>query len=97
MSDQARAALVVANDVRVRRAALKRQLAAGEVTLAEALADPVCAKANLATILMCVPNMGRTTTNVVLKRIGASPFTLVGALTVRQRGLLGTLRAGRWT
>jgi hypothetical protein len=90
------AALVVANEVRVYRAGLKRDVKAGRVRWTVALDDGMCVSMKVVDLLMAVPKVGRVKAHKVLVRCRVSPSKSVGGLTERQRAeLVAALPGGR--
>ncbi|MFV1152021.1 integration host factor, actinobacterial type, partial [Klebsiella pneumoniae] len=79
-----------ANDIRVRRAQLKKDLKAGRVSIIELLADPpeYVATAKVFDMLLAVPKYGRVKVNKVLTQCRVSPSKTIGGLSERQRGEL---------
>lgn len=75
LHDQRREALRRANKVRSARAEIKRQLAAGEVTLAQLLSDPPPAiySATIGTVLEWVPGIGHWRSGRILATGHGSP------------------------
>lgn len=86
-------ALAKANDVRVRRADLKRELRAGRVHVRDVLLDPPewAETMKVVELLLAVPKHGRVKVNKVVVRSGISPSKSLGGLTVRQRAELVSL------
>lgn len=82
-------ALEVANRVRLRHVALRRELGAGEITLAEALADPR-AEGNLTLerLLTGQRRWGPARARTMLARLGIFGSLRVDQLTARQRDRL---------
>lgn len=80
-------ALEVANDVRTRRARLKKDLRAGRTTIQDVLLEPPewCATAKLMDVLLATPKYGRVKVNKLLRTVGVSPSKTVGGLSQRQR------------
>ena len=80
-------ALQRANDIRTRRAQLKRDLRAGTVSIHQMLADPpeYLATAKVVDMLLAVPKYGRVKANKVLQQCRISPSKTVGGLSDRQR------------
>jgi len=83
-------ALARANDVRSRRARLKRDLKAGRRSIEEILSDPpeYLASATILDLLIWTPKRRRITANKVLLHCRISPSRTVGALTERQRRVI---------
>lgn len=96
-ADQARDALRHANDVRVRRAQLKRDIGAGRVTVASVLLDPpeYAAAMRVLDLLLAVPYVGRSRAGTALNGCGVSALRSVGGLSERQRVVLAGLLAER--
>lgn len=80
-------ALVQANEVRTRRAQLKRDLKAGRVKIHDVLLEPPeCVEtAKVFDILLAVPKYGRVKVNKVLVQCRMSPSKTVGGMSQRQR------------
>jgi len=88
-------ALRRANDIRVRRAQLKRALKSGEVGIDEILRDPpeYVETAKVFDMLMAVPKFGRVKAARFLNQCRISQSKTVGGLSERQRAeLVGLLR-----
>ncbi len=88
-------ALARANDVRTRRARIKRDLKAGRVQIHGLLLDPPeCLQtAKVMDILLAVPKYGRVKANRILTHCRISPSKTIGGLSERQRDeLVGYLR-----
>jgi hypothetical protein len=85
--DQRKRALQQANEIRSRRAALKRELRAGRVKIQELLMNPPAylLTAKVVDMLMAVPKIGRVKANKVLKHCRVSPSKTFGGLSERQR------------
>ena len=93
--DQRMDALKRANDVRVRRAKLKKDLKAGRVSIHVLLLDPpeYVLTAKVFDMLLAVPKYGRVKVNKVLQQCRISPSKTIGGLSQRQRSeLVGQLR-----
>lgn len=80
-------ALRRANDIRMRRSRLKRDLKAGREQLAPLLLDPpdYLLTAKLWDLLLAVPRLGRVKVNHLLRCKHISPSKTVGGLSERQR------------
>lgn len=76
--------------MRSRRAALKRAVKTGDVTLAEALEsdDPASARMRVSELLASLPGMGRVGASQAMARLGIAPGRRVGGLGPRQREAL---------
>lgn len=83
-------ALQRANDIRTRRAQLKRDLRAGHVAIHSLLLNPpeYLETAKVFDMLLAVPKYGRVKANKVLQQCRISPSKTVGGLSERQRGEL---------
>ncbi len=88
-------ALRRANEIRVRRAQLKKDLKAGSARIEEILDDPpeYVGTAKVIDILMAVPKFGRVKAARFLNQCRISQSKTVGGLSERQRTeLVGLLR-----
>jgi hypothetical protein len=83
-------ALKRANDIRVRRARLKRDLKDGRVRVEQVLGDPpdYVETAKVFDILMAVPKFGRVKAARFLNQCRISQSKTVGGLSERQRAEL---------
>ena len=83
-------ALKRANDIRVRRAQLKRDLKDGRVQVERVLTDPpeYVETAKVFDILMAVPKFGRVKAARFLNQCRISQSKTVGGLSERQRAEL---------
>ena len=93
--DQRMEALRRANEIRVRRAQLKRDLKAGSVRVEDILRHPPdwVETAKVFDILMAVPKLGRVKAARFLNQCRISQSKTVGGLSERQRAeLVGLLR-----
>src|ERR1700753_697270 len=86
-------ALQRANDIRSRRAQLKRDLKAGRTPIHELLLDPpdYVQTAKVFDLLLAVPKYGRVKVNKILGQCRISPSKTLGGLSERQRGELVAL------
>ena len=86
-------ALARANDIRVRRAQLKRDLKDGSAQIDEVLLDPPdwVETAKVFDMLMAVPKFGRVKAARLLNQCRISQSKTVGGLSERQRGELVAL------
>ncbi len=86
-------ALARANEVRLARAQLKREVAAGRIALARVLAGPPsCAQtAKVRELLLVVPRIGPARADRVLARCRIAYAKTVGGLSDRQRAELVAL------
>jgi hypothetical protein len=88
-------ALARANDIRTRRAQLKRDLKAGRTSIHALLESPpeFLETAKVFDMLLAVPKYGRVKANKVLTTCRISPSKTIGGLSERQRNeLVGLLR-----
>ncbi len=83
-------ALKRANDVRTRRATLKRDLRASRTQIHGLLLDPpeYLQTAKVFDLLMAVPKYGRVKVNRILTQCRISPSKTIGGLSERQRNEL---------
>jgi hypothetical protein len=83
-------ALQRANDIRTRRAQLKRDLKAGRQAIHELLLDPpeYLETAKVFDLLLAVPKYGRVKVNKILTQCRISPSKTIGGLSQRQRSEL---------
>jgi hypothetical protein len=90
-------ALARANDVRSRRAQLKRDLKAGRQPIHELLLGPpeYLETAKVFDLLLAVPKYGRVKVNKILSQCKISPSKTVGGLSQRQRAELVALMRRR--
>jgi len=86
-------ALQRANDIRSRRAQLKRDLKAGRTSIAKLLLDPpdYVMTAKVFDLLLAVPKYGRVKVSKILSLCRISPSKTLGGLSERQRGELVAL------
>ena len=91
--DQRMDALQRANQIRTRRAQLKRDLKAGKVSIHTLLLDPpeFLETAKVIDMLLAVPKYGRVKANKVLGTCRISPSKTIGGLSERQRTELVSL------
>lgn len=78
-------ALEKANRVRIGMAHLKRDIAAGHVTILDALEDPRAETVHIAVLLRTQPGWGWVRAQRTLARLMISEHRRVGDLTERQR------------
>jgi hypothetical protein len=88
--DQRMKALRRANDIRTRRAQLKRDLKAGKTSVDGLLLDPPewVMTAKVFDMILAVPKYGRVKANKILGQCRISPSKTIGGLSQRQRGEL---------
>ncbi|MGL6278812.1 MAG: integration host factor, actinobacterial type [Gaiella sp.] len=91
--DQRMEALKRANDIRVRRAQLKKDLKDGTAHIEDILLDPPdwVSTAKVFDMLMAVPKFGRVKAARLLNQCRISQSKTVGGLSERQRGELVNL------
>jgi hypothetical protein len=88
-------ALQRANEIRTRRAQLKRDLRAGRASIHQLLTEPPdwVETAKVFDMLLAVPKYGRVKVNKILQQCRISPSKTIGGLSERQRAeLVGMLR-----
>ena len=88
-------ALRRANEIRSKRAQLKRDLKAGKTKIEALLLDPpdYVMSAKAFDMILAVPKYGRVKANKILTQCRISPSKTIGGLSQRQRGeLVGQLR-----
>jgi hypothetical protein len=80
-------ALQRANEIRTRRAQLKRDLKAGRVSIHSLLTSPpeYVETAKVFDMLLAVPKYGRVKVNKILGQCRISPSKTIGGLSERQR------------
>ena len=90
-------ALQRANDIRTRRAQLKRDLKAGRQPIHELLLHPPedLETAKVFDLLLAVPKYGRVKVNKILTHCRISPSKTIGGLSQRQRAELVDLMRRR--
>ena len=83
-------ALKRANEIRTRRANLKRDLKAGRAHIQALLLDPpeYLQTAKVFDLLLAVPKYGRVKVNRILTQCRISPSKTIGGLSERQRNEL---------
>ena len=88
--DQRMEALKRANDIRVKRAQLKKDLKSGTVSIEQILSEPpeYVSTAKVIDILMAVPKFGRVKAARFLNTCRISQSKTVGGLSDRQRAEL---------
>ena len=86
-------ALQRANQIRTRRAQLKRDLKAGRVSIQDLLKNPpeYLETAKVFDMLLAVPKYGRVKVNKTLVTCRISPSKTIGGLSERQRNELVSL------
>jgi hypothetical protein len=88
--EQRREALARANDIRSRRAELKREIKAGRVSVHELLLNPpeFIETMKVFELMMAAPKNGRVKVSQILTHTAISGSKSVGGLTERQRSEL---------
>ena len=88
--DQRMEALKRANDIRSRRARLKKDLKAGKANIHALLLDPpeYVQTAKVVDMLLAVPKYGRVKSHRILNQCRISPSKTIGGLSQRQRAEL---------
>jgi hypothetical protein len=88
--DQRMEALRRANDIRSRRARLKKDLKGRKASIHALLLDPpeYVLTAKVFDMLLAVPKYGRVKTNRILNQCRISPSKTIGGLSERQRAEL---------
>ena len=83
-------ALGKANEIRTRRAQLKRDLKSGRKSIHQLLLDPPhwIETAKVLDMLLAVPKYGRVKANKILTQCRISPSKTIGGLSERQRAEL---------
>ena len=83
-------ALQRANEIRTRRAQLKKDLKGGRVSIQALLLDPpeYLLTAKVFDLLLAVPKYGRVKANRILTQCRFSPSKTIGGLSERQRNEL---------
>jgi hypothetical protein len=91
--DQRMEALARANDIRTRRAQLKRDLKGGKKSIHDLLLDPpeFLETAKVFDMLLAVPKYGRVKVTKILNVCRISPSKTIGGLSQRQRAELVAL------
>src|SRR5215216_6118731 len=88
--EQRMRALRRANEIRSKRAQLKRDLKAGKAKVETLLLDPpdYVMSAKAFDMILAVPKYGRVKANKILTQCGTPPSKPIGGLPKRQRGEL---------
>src|ERR1700752_1644672 len=88
--DQRREALKRANDIRVKRAQVKKDRKSGTISIEQILGEPpeYVSTAKVFDMLMAVPKFGRVRAGRLLKQCRISQSKTVGGLSERQRAAL---------
>jgi hypothetical protein len=89
--EEKKKALRKAQDMRSKRAEIRRKLKDGKVTLAEVLRqddNEVISRMRVAYLLESLPKIGKVTTRKIMEEIGIDESRRVQGLGQRQRGAL---------
>jgi hypothetical protein len=88
--EQRMRALQRANEIRSKRAKLKRDLKGGKTTIQQLLLDPpdYVLSAKAFDMIVAVPKYGRVKANKILSQCRISPSKTIGGLSERQRAEL---------
>jgi hypothetical protein len=92
-------ALQIANDIRMRRAQLKRDLRAGRCRAIDVIADPpeYAMTMKLVVVLLATPRIAEVKAYRVLRLTDTSPSKTLGGLSPRQRAaVIGALSGAGW-
>jgi hypothetical protein len=91
--EERKEALARANEIRFARAALKKQIKAGQADVADLLQDPppFLASMKVLDLMIARPYMGQTRALPLLQQATISPRKTVGGISRRQREELVTL------
>lgn len=94
--EQRREALARANQIRIHRAELKRQITAGKVRAADVVARPGSELATMKVLdlLLAAPKVGRVKASAWLQRCAISPSKTLAGISDRQRGALVAVLGG---
>lgn len=86
-------ALARANQIRIKRAQLKRDLKSGRLSIQALLLDPpeYVETAKVFDMLLAVPKYGRVKVNKILAHCRIAPSKTIGGLSERQRSELTSL------
>lgn len=87
-------ALSLAQDTRLTRSQVRKDVDAGRLSLAQALEHPACATAYVVHVVAYQRRWGMLRAEKALRGI-CSCFQLAGELTARQRSLITDVAAGR--
>lgn len=88
--EQRVAALTRANEIRVYRARLKRDVKARRRHAADLIADPPAEILTMRVLelLLAMPKVGRVKGNKIIQTVSAAPSKTIGGLSGRQRAAL---------
>ncbi len=84
-------ALDRANEIRLRRAEIKREIRAGRTSIAEAILDPSCGGMTVHDLLCCQWRWSHSRAAKLLRLVPMTESRLVRNLTERERRVLGKL------
>lgn len=85
MEAQAAEALALANQIRMGRAQIRRELKAGTIKLRDVFDHPAVRTMQTYDLLIATPRLGRAKVHGVLSRTGISGVRTVGNLTLGER------------
>lgn len=85
--DQRRAALEIANDIRIRRARLKREIRVGKVSPVDVLETPPAFVSTMKVfdLLLAVPKLGTVKVQQMMRALSISASKTVAGMSDRQR------------
>lgn len=89
--EEKRRALAKAQEMRIERARVRRQLKTGELTLRDVLSrteEEVIARMRVAYLIQSLPQVGKVTARRIMEEIGIDESRRVQGLGKRQRGEL---------
>lgn len=88
--DQRMSALKHANEIRVARAELKRNIRAGSLSILDVLEDPAAdvAGMKILSVLVAVPKLGEVKARRILQLLQISERKTLGGISDRQRSVL---------
>lgn len=95
-AEQRRHNLELAMEARQARAELKRQLKAGQVTLADALDDERAQRMYVRQLLASLPGIAQSRAEGIMRSLGIAPERRVHGLGKRQRSALIALSENGW-
>lgn len=81
-------ALRKATAARCARSDVKKAIKSGDVTIAEAMEDPVMARCRVRELLEAVPNVGKTRSAAALESMGIPEFRRVRGLGAKKRAAI---------
>ena len=97
LSDKERAhALELAMKARKRRAVLKARMKSGELAFTDALNEEDAKRIEVVSLLKCVPGIGASKAEFIMRLYRISKSRRVGGLGIRQREALVALEKNGW-